>query len=486
MSLRPPFPRGVMAAVALCHGPLFATPTPDAITGHYYERESDPATWDAARVDAKGRLVLGQPGHLVAIIDARENAIVEYLGGSLEKWIGLTDSEATSSLDSFDLSSLGTSEAGNTSALPLPAPGMEPAVGERGNGFQWLTTEPFTYHNWRAGTPADQFGADGVYMINSGEWQDNPGGPSIGEPSGGLRQYVIEWETDLDQHRFHLVERQAAASFNSATGSVSTLSHADQLLALPAGHPDIAGEARDDAYVISFHDPDLGGGLVDYVRSPLLLDEIGTNDEDIAWRATAWVVIPTAGDWTFGVAAGDAFRLEIGGNSFQGNGILPATPPVLTRASTGTLVAVPGGSGDAFHFPSAGLYPLTLTGFEADLFAFNQLFAASGAQATFNDALFDLVGDELNGGLALGITPLEVKLRIAPAPGGSGYRLTWNGVPGVLYRVEFSPDTLSDPLNWSEVSGDITGMLPENTFDHDPGATKGFYRLIVVGGIPTG
>ncbi len=475
--------------LALTASRLPATPSPDAISGHYYERESETRSWDEARVDAMGRILLDQPGHLVAIGGVRENAIVEHLGGSLEKWIGLTDSEATSTIDSFDHSSLGTSEAGDTSDLPLPEPGMEPAGGERGAGFQWLTTEPFTYHNWRAGTPADDFGADGVYMIVSGEWQDNPGGGSIGQPGPFgpvLRQSIIEWETELEQERFRIVERSPSAGFNGGTGSIPALASAEALLALPAGHPDIAREERADAFVISFHDPDLGGGLFDYVRSPLLLDVVGTNDDNIAWRATAWVAIPGAGDWTFAVAAGDTFRLEVGGNSFVGNGTLPANPPVLTRASTGTLVAVAGGSGDAFHFPAAGLYPLTLTGFESDFFAFNQLFAAEGAQADFDAEQFDLVGDEWNGGLALAIDPLDVMLRIAPAPGGSGYRLNWNGVPGMIYRVEFSPDTLADPPAWSEISGDIPGMLPENSFDHDPDATRGFYRLVLAGGIPTG
>jgi len=463
-------------------GPVIAAdPTPDAVTGIYYQLESATAKWDDARFDAMSRLVDGQTGHLVAILNERENQIVNALGGSVDKWIGLTDSESTSTLDSFDMSSLGTEEMGNTSGFPLPTPGLPPTAFERGSGFAWLTTEPYNYQNWRAGAPGNQFEYDAVFMIIGGQWQDADGGSTLGQPETfgpTLKRYVIEWETALEQGIFRVVERRAAASFNSGSGNVSSLARADDLLAIPLGHSDLAAEFKAETFVISFQDPEAGGGVAEVTRTPFLSNQVGVNDEHFAWRATARVIIPNGGEWTFAVASGDGFRLKVGGNTFLGDGIDSAANPRLTRSTSGTLTAAAGGSGDTFYFPTAGIYPLVLTGFESDFIGFNQLFAVEGDEESFDIDVFDLVGNELFGGLALAPCPLDLALRIETGPGGVGYRLCWNGIPGSTYRVEFSP-TLD---GWGEVSGDIAGTH-STTFDHEPVEAfedEGFYRVIQV------
>jgi hypothetical protein len=178
---------------------------------------------------------------------------------------------------------------------------------------------------------------------------------------------------------------------------------------LPVGHADIASQTTGEGFVISFHDPDRGGGLENLVRAPYLADVVGTDDQHFAYRATAQVIIPTPGEWTFAIGSGEGFELAIGGNVFTGEGTLPDGAPRLTRPGPGgTLMAAAGGSGDTFYFPAAGIYNLTLTTFESQSAGFVQLLAAPGSPTAFDGALFDLIGDQLNGGLVLAV----------PEPGG--------------------------------------------------------------------
>lgn len=382
-----------------------ARPTPDPISGHYYEDVPTFKTWDEARVDAKSRSFGGVAGHLATLSDMNENLIVQHLAGTAERWIGLTDSTSVSMLDGTDLGMLGTFEAGNTSGLPLPPSGMTPGLGERGAGFRWITGEPYTFVNWRPGAPGDAVGgSDAVHTIVQGHWQDTPAGPTLAQPgpSPALKRYAVEYDVALEQPRFHVRERSAASSFNSGTGHIATVALAEELLGLPRNHTHVASQASGQAYVVSFHDPDLGGGLQDYVRHPYLQDVVGSNDEgDFAYQAIGRIEIPTAGDWTFGIMSGDRVQLRIGGNEFSTDGTIASGPPRLTRASDGMLTAVSGGSGETFYFPSAGTYTLELTALERDFSAFIQLFAASAAPTSFDPLTFDLVGDVLNGGLAL-------------------------------------------------------------------------------------
>lgn len=361
-------------------------------------------TWDEARVEAAAGFFGGTAGHLATISDEIENSIVRFVGSPHERWIGLTDSTATSTIDGFDFSTLGTFEAGNTSGLPFPPPGMEPVSGQRGFGFKWITSEPYTYLPWRAGTPSDFQGmTDGVHTFLD-TWQDNAAGATLGQPGIGgptLKRYAVEYDIDLDQNKFHVVERKAAATFNFGTGNVVTLEDADTLLSLPPSHMDVDRTEADDVFVISFHDPDIGSGLPNYVQAPYMVNEFGANDDNFAYRATARVMIPTPGEWTFAIASGDVYRLTIGDNEFIGAGVLPAAPPQLTRPSDGTLTAAAGGSGDTFFFPSAGIYDLDLLTLESDFFGFIQLFGGPGNLTAFDKAMFDLIGDELNGGLEL-------------------------------------------------------------------------------------
>lgn len=391
-----------IATVLFLAASASAVPTPDALTGRYYEFDESLINWDAARFDASTQSFSSATGHLVTIGDERENRVVQGLGGSNDKWLGLTDSESVSLIDAFDLSTLGTFEAGDTSSLPLPPPNTAPGVGERGAGFAWITGEPFLYQRWNSGTPSNSIatgGSDAVRMNTAGQWVDEWAGSTLGQ-NDALRRYVVEFDITLTQNRFQWIERQPAASFNG--GNVNVLAQAISLMSLPDGHVDIDVQLEADVYVISHHDLDLGGGFDRITRSPFLSDVVGTNDDDFAIKATAMVEIPEAGDWTFAIMAGDGFRLSIGDNLFSSaGGSMPSGPAKLTRAADGTLTAAPGGSGDTFYFPTAGVYPLELITFEADMFAFIQLLGAQGNLSVFDIDTYRLVGDELNGGIRI-------------------------------------------------------------------------------------
>ena len=397
--------------VVTCVGHGMAIIAPDPISGNYYEFVSDPATWDEARVDAKNRSFGGVSGHLATISNANENQLVHHLGGSVNKWIGLTDSTAMSLIDGFDLGTLGTSEAGDTSDLPLPDPGSVPTIGQRGAGFRWVTGEPFTFNSaWRTGAPSDFLGqTDGVHTFTGATWQDNAAGVSLGQPGIGgpaLRASAYEFEIDLDEReRFAIVERYAAPTFRSGTGNIVTLEDADLILGLPVDHPDVLREARGRAFVISFHDPDLGGGLTAYPRHPFLGEEPGVNDEGFVQQATAQVMIPSAGDWTFAFMTSERVRLRIGENEFEAAGVQPQGPARLSQSTSGALTAIPGGSGDTFYFPTAGVYDLELTAIGGDFFGFAQLFGAPGNLTSFDASVFRLVGDKLNGGIQIMVDP---------------------------------------------------------------------------------
>ena len=65
------------------------------------------------------------------------------------------------------------------------------------------------------------------------------------------------------------------------------------------------------------------------------------------------------------------------------------------------MTAVPGESRDTLHFPLASVYDLDLTTPEADSFDFIWFFTAPSQPGVFDPSVFDLVGDQMHGGLPL-------------------------------------------------------------------------------------
>src|SRR5690606_20191003 len=101
-------------------------------------------------------------------------------------------------------------------------------------------------------------------------------------------------------------------------------------------------------------------------------------------RATATLVVPEAGEYTFCVNSDDGFRLRV--NNRQ-------------------VAVFSGGRGAADSFGTvqlpAGHVPLVLTYFEGEGSDEVELSAAKGRHTSFSSAFFRLVGDTANGGLAV-------------------------------------------------------------------------------------
>jgi CotH kinase protein/Lamin Tail Domain/Chitobiase/beta-hexosaminidase C-terminal domain len=97
----------------------------------------------------------------------------------------------------------------------------------------------------------------------------------------------------------------------------------------------------------------------------------------------AVVTIPTAGNWTFGVASNEGFLLQVG--DFE-----------IERFGTGDT--------DQFltiNFATAGNYNVHFYNFERTGSTWMELFAAPGTFTSWNGTNFRLVGDVANGGLAV-------------------------------------------------------------------------------------
>jgi hypothetical protein len=179
---------------------------------------------------------------------------------------------------------------------------------------------------------------------------------------------------------------------HSAGDAIDSLSKASQLLsgALPTG-----GETSVTAALINFVDPQSPsrGRFGDEVPLPADVAFPGNtagDDNDFAISATSDLIIPLAGDWTFGINADNGVRLRVGDFVMSRSGF-----------DTATLL-------QTFNFSSAGSYPLSLTYYEHTGQSGIELFAAPGAILDGTNSSFRLLGDTANGGLGLAPEPVGV------------------------------------------------------------------------------
>ncbi len=130
------------------------------------------------------------------------------------------------------------------------------------------------------------------------------------------------------------------------------------------------------------NDPD-GGRFAGYAAFPN--DDPLVNESNFAVKAYATIVVPAAGDYTFGISHDDQAQLVVDRGDQPGH--------VYTTA---------GQTGEHFttvNFPAAGRYNVYLSFAEIGGGAQLELYAASGAKTGY-DSSFQLVGDTVNGGLA--------------------------------------------------------------------------------------
>ena len=139
---------------------------------------------------------------------------------------------------------------------------------------------------------------------------------------------------------------------------------------------------------------------------------IGTAISNVVVQATGIVTIPTAGYWTFGVNSDDGFRLTVGTQTIQYDGI---------RAAGDTF--------GTFYFSAAGNYDLSLLYFQNVNTSEVELYATSGSYTSWTGG-FRLVGDTANGGLTV---------RSEPFTGGSGTSSTFANLIKTDVKSQMEP-----------------------------------------------
>jgi hypothetical protein len=142
---------------------------------HYYESVSVPAgiTWDAASTAATNR-----GGYLATITSEQENGVLSRLIKSRpELWTHRPSGDAWGPWFG----------------------GVQPAgSGEPGDGWSWITGEPFTYTNWAPGEPTNTSpGEDRLHFIGKkaavgDSWNDKP------HLDNAVVSYVVEYEHSIN------------------------------------------------------------------------------------------------------------------------------------------------------------------------------------------------------------------------------------------------------------------------------------------------
>jgi len=179
-------------------------------------------------------------------------------------------------------------------------------------------------------------------------------------------------------------------TFYKANVTVSNLTVAEAVIADPLTQSYVANET---APVINYLNS--GGAGHFGSDSPFPSTTIGQDANDFVVLVTANILIPTAGEWTFGVNSDDGFGLE------------------LTREPHAFAMSYPGtrGASDTlgvFDIPEAGVYSVRLVSFERGGGSSLEFFAAAGNHSSFNGN-FALVGDTANGGLGLGNIGAQIR-----------------------------------------------------------------------------
>ncbi|MCX5683259.1 MAG: lectin-like protein, partial [Planctomycetota bacterium] len=347
-------------------------------TWNLYELAPTAMTWVDAKADAATQAQGGQTGHLVTVGSAAENNFIKSLV-SADTWLGLTDSET-----------FGGSEKGNTSALPLPTAGQTPGAGQRGEGFVWVTGDPFTYQNWNSGQPDDASpGQDAGYITTGGAWYDEMSGEGL--QTGTIKQYVIEYETGLSAvGPLMKVERVSTVS------NIPTV--AEAVAVLNSRTPAVYY-----APVVNFSDPQqTGGGR--FGGDLAYPGDTPAADVTYALRVTGTIRIPTAGDWTFDVNSDDGASLRIIGQTFKSVAGAGTTFSGDTMLYSGTR----GANTDSLGVTTLGVgeYQFELIYFQSTGGSMLEFSAAPGAYTSIpSPSPFRLVGDSLNGGLAVSGIP---------------------------------------------------------------------------------
>jgi regulation of enolase protein 1 (concanavalin A-like superfamily) len=173
-------------------------------------------------------------------------------------------------------------------------------------------------------------------------------------------------------------------TYYKANVSVTSLSVAEQVI---ANRNLQTATTTERASVINYFNTGDPGHFGD--DRPFPGTQMNSDVEDFVILVTGKIVIPTAGEWTFGVNSDDGFALTLtDGRSTYGMSYPDPRSPGDTLAT--------------FNVAQAGPYDLRLVFYERGGGSELELFAARGRFGSFSAMSFRLVGDLAGGGLQVG------------------------------------------------------------------------------------
>lgn len=337
-----------LAALPATTGTVILNPT----NGRYYQYVSTSQSWATGKAIAESRTFQGVPGRLIEINDAAEAAFARIL--TSDGYIGLTDEPSFSPGESSN----------NPTAWAWAGP-VDPATGN----FTYRTIAAaggFTY--WGTGEPNGGTGENHGQMRPDAQWNDLNG-------LTNNRTAIVEYDLAQAVPTNIRVRTVNGTSMGTGIGDIQNLMN---------GQSTRTGTAVAAVAAVNLGDPENANGqrFAGYAPFP---NNTSADDNNFAVKAYATVVIPAAGDYTFGIQHDDQAQLVVDRGS-------DAAHVYTTAGQTGEHFTT-------VNFAAAGTYNVYLSFAEIGGGAQLELYAAPGSKTVY-DSSFQLVGDTANGGLA--------------------------------------------------------------------------------------
>ena len=264
---------------------------------------------------------------------------------------------------------------------------------------------------------------------------------------------------------------------------IGDLTTAESVIATPSYQ---IGKVTAQVPTINFWNSGAEGHFVNNQPYPGM--DLVTDVDNFALLVTGTLIIPYAGEWTFGINSDDGFSLSL----TQGTHVYTSNYP-SGRGASDTLAT--------FNITSPGVYALRMVQFEGGGGSSFEFFAAPGYYETFDASAFRLVGDVAGGGLGLGGVGWDVQTDIGTAmrdvnssvwirqyftmedPGAySGMKLSIryaDGFVAYLNGTEIARRLAPGSLTWnSAATSKRTDQQASITEDID---LAGYYNLLLAG-----
>jgi hypothetical protein len=385
------------AAQSVFADPQYSGPYGTGGSYNVYEFVRSNLTWDEARVAAASKTFNGVPGTLVTVRDAAQNNFLHNFGPG-DWWIGLTDSDQTSTIDGAHM------------------PGTE-AGSDRSTGWAWVSGEPYVFqafgdgepNDWKdpAGVPGDS-GEDAVQLRGDGLWNDNTAGPSLGQRPGTNFGYIVEYKTNSPTRPVDFLPGPGGGAgffgmreIHKNGGMGNLLDASDSAKTTRQSTKDVIDYT---APVVNIWDSDSNGNFGNDAPYQAVAqgratdpDPASQNDvDDIMVIATGKLRVGAGkgGVYTFGVNSDDGFSVIIRGKSFTNAAGQAGT------STDGGIFSFNAGRGAQDSLAQVDLpegdYDVQLVNWEGGGGASVEFFVAKGAQTAFDINKFALVGSGEN------------------------------------------------------------------------------------------